>query len=255
MSELRRDDLQNGYFLWQDPSMFCFGIDAVLLSHYPEIKDGDSVADLGTGFAPIPHMMHADARRRGIRIRITGIEIQERAALLAERSVRENGLDGDIRIIHGDLKEAVSLCGAASFSLVVSNPPYVKRGSGLVGKDEAKAAARSELFCTFEDVASQAAALLRPKGRFAMIHRPGRLPELFGVLRQCRLEPKRMRLVCPYADADASMVLLEAVKGGRPGLKAEPPLIVYHRDQTYTEEVLRIYGGNTVSHRDADRKS
>ncbi len=255
MSDLRFDDLQNGYRVWQDPSMFCFGIDAVLLAHYPVMRDGDEIMDLGTGFAPIPLIMHAAARDAGIRVHITGIEIQERAAQLADRSVRDNGLAEDITIIHGDLKEAVPLCGAASFSLVVSNPPYIRAGSGLVGADEAKAAARTELKCTFDDVASRGAGLLRTGGRFAMVHRPQRLPELLETLKRHHLEPKRMRLVYPFRDAGASMVLVEAVKGGRPELLVEPPLIIYHHDRTYTEEVLDIYGRDPVSGRDTDRKS
>ena len=239
---LRKDDLENGYFIWQDTEMFCFGVDTVLLAHYPELKNGDRILDLGTGFAPVPLILSAEAKKLGISIRIDGLELQERAAEIARRSVEENGLTEEIAIHTGDLREAADRFGAASFSLIVSNPPYMTPKSGLVGRDEARAVARTELRCTLRDVVSQAGRLLMAGGRFAMIHRPARLPEILGELRAARIEPKRLRLVHPYADAEAAMVLVEGVRGGKPYLKIAPPLVISNRDGSYTEELLQIYG-------------
>ncbi|MDO4619836.1 MAG: tRNA1(Val) (adenine(37)-N6)-methyltransferase [Lachnospiraceae bacterium] len=253
---LRCDDLQNGYKIYQDPSMFCFGVDAVLLAHYPKLKKNDKVADLGTGFAPIPLILAAEAEKKGLSaVRIAGLEIQDRAAETARLSVRENHLQQVVEIVSGDIREASKILGAASRSLVLSNPPYMAVKDGLVGEDRAKAIARTELLCTLEDVIREGARLLMPGGRMAMIHRPFRLPDMMLYMRQYGLEPKRMRLVCPYADAEPTMVLLEGLKGGKPYLKVEKPLVIYHRDQTYTEELLTIYGRNTVSGRDTDRQS
>lgn len=239
---LRKDDLENGYHIWQDTDLFCFGIDAVLLAHFPDIRNGERIVDLGTGFAPIPLIMRAAARDAGKDIRISALEIGERAAALAARSVEENGLAGDIEIKRGDIKEAAELYPAASFSLVVSNPPYIRRGSGILGGDPEKAAARAEVSCTFRDVAAAASYLLPVKGRFAFIHRPSRLPEIMVELRRVHLEPKRMRMIHPFRGSEASMVLIEAVKCGGPELKTEPPLVVSEDDGSYTLDVLRIYG-------------
>ena len=241
-NQLRLDDMENGYSLYQDPSLFCFGMDAVLLGHFPKIYEGDAICDLGSGFAPIPHILAARARDEGLHIKVTGLEICERAVLAAEQSVRHNHLEEVIRVDSGDLKEAVSRYGKQAFSMVITNPPYMPAGSGRVGDDPEKAAARMELLCTLADVTAAGSDLLKENGRFVMIHRPFRLPEIFSRMRDARLEPKRMRLICPYAGAEPNLVLVEGVKGGRPNLVCEPPLIVYKEAGQYTEEVLKIYG-------------
>ncbi len=238
----RLDDLENGYRIWQDPDSFCYGIDAVLLAHYATLKDGDRVIDLGTGTGAVPLIMKAIARDRGLRTHFTGLEIQEDVSALALKSVQYNGLATEVDITKGDLKEAARIYGAASFSLVTCNPPYMIGSHGLVSKEGAVAAARHEIYCTLEDVVSSAAALLETNGRFAMVHRPFRLAEIISVLKQYRLEPKRMRLVYPFADREPTMVLIESVRGGRPRLSVGPPLIIYNKDHTYTEELLKIYG-------------
>lgn len=240
---IRLDDLQNGFTIWQDPELFCFGVDAVLLAHFPKLKKNDVICDLGTGFAPIPLIVRAEADRRQLPVRITGLEIQDYVAKIARKSVADNGLsEDDIRIVTGDIKEAPALLGAGGCSLVLSNPPYMAAEDGLIGANRARAIARTELLCTLADVCAAAGRLLNAGGRFAMIHRPFRMPDIFEELRKNRLEPKRMRMVCPYADAAPTMVLIEAVKGGKPYLTCEPPLVIYRKDRTYTRELLSIYG-------------
>lgn len=239
---LRKDDLQNGYFVYQDPDLFCFGIDAVLLAHYPRLKNGDHILDMGCGFAPIPFIVLADAQKEGKKVQITGLELQEQVASTARKSVQDNHQEKNISIVQGDIKEAAKIFGAASFSLVLCNPPYMPVTDGLVGSSKEKAIARTELKCTLEDVIREAGSLLKVGGRFAMIHRPFRLVEIFEKMRRYHLEPKRMRLVCPYQDAAPTMVLIEGVKGGRPYLQVDAPLVVYQKDRSYTDEVLKIYG-------------
>lgn len=241
-TELRLDDMENGYSLYQDPSLFCFGMDAVLLGHFPKLFEGDDVCDLGSGFAPIPHILAARARDEGVHIKVTGLEISERAVFAARQSVRHNCLEDVIRIDLGDLTEASERYGKQAFSMVITNPPYMPAGSGRTGTDPEKAAARMELRCTLADVIREGSALLKESGRFVMIHRPFRLPEIFSLMRSARLEPKRMRLISPYAGTKPNLVLVEGVKGGRPYLVCEPPLTVYEKTGQYTEEVLAIYG-------------
>ena len=161
---------------------------------------------------------------------------------MAVRSVALNGIEDRVSIVQGDIKKAGELFAPASFDVVTSNPPYMTENHGLVNQDLEKAAARHEIFCTLEDVVSAAARLLKAGGRFYMVHRPFRLAEIIRALSEHRLEPKRMRLVYPYADREPNMVLIEAVRGGRPRMTVEKPLIVYQAPGEYTREVLEIYG-------------
>ena len=161
---------------------------------------------------------------------------------MARRSVMFNHLEQDISIVTGDIKEAAKRFGAASFDVVTSNPPYMIGSHGLMNPEEPKAIARHEILCSLEDVVRAAAGVLRPGGRFYLVHRPFRLAEIFTVLVKYRLEPKRMRLVYPYVDKEPNMVLLEAVQGGRSRITVEKPLIVYREPGVYTEEIYDIYG-------------
>ena len=233
------DDLQrNGYRIIQNPEKFCFGMDAVLLSGFAKVKKGEQVLDLGTGTGIIPILLKGKTQGK----HFTGLEIKEESAEMARRSVNFNGLSGEISIVTGDIREAADLFGAASFDVVTSNPPYMTGSHGLTNPGEAKAIARHELLCTLEDVIREASAVLKPQGRFYMVHRPFRLAEIFCTMSRYRLEPKRMRLVYPYADREPNMVLIEGLKGGRPRITVEKPLIVYKSPGVYTDEIYDVYG-------------
>lgn len=235
----RIDDLQrNGYCIIQDPDRFCFGMDAVLLSGFANVKKGARVLDLGTGTGIIPILLEAKTEAA----HLTGLEIQADSADMAGRSVALNGLEEKIDIVTGDIKEADTLFDAASFDVVTCNPPYMIGQHGLQNPDDAKAVARHEIFCTFDDVAKQTARLLVPGGKFFLVHRPFRLAEIIVTLEKYRLEPKRMRLVYPFADKEPNMVLLEASRGGKPRMTVEKPLIVYSEPGVYMPEIYEVYG-------------
>ena len=234
----RLDDLgQNGYQIIQNPEKFCFGIDAVLLSGFTRVKEGQKVLDLGTGTGIIPILLEAKTKAA----HLTGLEIQEESADMARRSVHYNNLDGKIDIVTGDIKEAGSLLGAASFDVITCNPPYMIGGYGLQNPSTPKTIARHEVLCTFDDIASQAAVLLVPGGNFFLVHRPFRLAEIITTLVRNKLEPKRIRFVHPYVDKEPNMVLIEAKKGGRSRVTVEKPLIVYKAQGEYTDEIFDIY--------------
>lgn len=235
----RIDDLQrNGYRIIQKKKGFCFGMDAVLLSGFVQVKEGEIAVDLGTGTGIIPILLETKTEGK----HFTGLEIQEEVADMASRSVRLNGLEERVEIVRGDIKEASQLFGRASFDVVTSNPPYMNDRHGLKNPDLPKAIARHEVLCTLEDVCREAAALLKPGGRFYMVHRPHRLAEIITVLKANRLEPKRMKLVHPFVDKEANMVLVEAVRGGKSMMKVEAPIIVYQEPGVYSEEIYTIYG-------------
>jgi len=235
----RLDELhRNGYQIIQNSRKFCFGMDAVLLSGFARVKPGERVLDLGTGTGIIPILLRGKTEGRDF----TGLEIQEESADMARRSVAFNELEDSISIVTGDIKEAAAIFGAASFDVVTCNPPYMTGNHGLVNPDMPKAIARHEILCTLEDVIRAAAKVVRPGGRFYMVHRPFRLAEIMALLVQYRLEPKRMQLVYPYVDKEPNMVLIEALQGRRSRITVEKPLIVYKEQGVYTDEIYDIYG-------------
>lgn len=235
----RIDDLQrNGYGIIQNSEKFCFGMDAVLLSGFAKAGTKDLLLDLGTGTGIIPILMQA---KYGCK-HLTGLEIQEESADMARRSVQLNGLADCIDIITGDIKEADRLFPAASFDCVTCNPPYMIGRHGITNPDAPKAIARHEILCTLEDIIRVTAKLVKPGGRFFMVHRPFRLAEIITTLTKYHLEPKRMQLVYPYVDKEPNMVLIEAVRGGNPRMTVEKPLIIFESPGVYMPEIRDVYG-------------
>ena len=235
----RLDDLErNGYRIIQNKDKFCFGMDAVLLSGFAEVRQGEIALDLGTGTGIIPILLEAKTQGK----HFSALEIQEESADMARRSVALNGLEEKIEIVDGDIKEASKIFGKSVFDVVTSNPPYMNENHGLKNPNLPKAIARHEVLCTLDDVVREAAAVLRPGGRFYMVHRPHRLIEIITKLTEYKLEPKRMKFVHPYKDREANMVLIEAVRGGKSMVKLEAPIVVFNEDGTYTEEITGIYG-------------
>ena len=235
----RIDDLQrNGYRIIQNPGRFCFGMDAVLLAGFAKDAAGERLLDIGTGTGILPLLMEA---RTSIP-RLFGLEIQEESADMARRSVRLNGLENKIEIITGDIKEADNIFDAASFDVITCNPPYMIGQHGLHNAEPSKTIARHEVCCMFRDIAVMTAKLLKPGGHFYLVHRPFRLAEILVTLSAYKLEPKRMQLVYPFVDKEPNMVLIEAVRGGKPRMSVEKPLIVYEKPGVYTAEIYDIYG-------------
>ena len=218
----RVDDLhRNGYMIIQDPKRFCFGIDAVILSGFAEVKKGERVIDLCTGTGVIPILLEAKTEGG----HFTGLEIQPESAEMDQ----------------GDVKNTEALYRASSFDVVTVNPPYMNDGGGLKNGFSPKTIARHEVLCSLEDVISASARLLAPQGRLYMVHRPHRMTDIMVTLRKYRLEPKRLRFVHSFADREPVMVLIEAVSNGRPMVKVMPPLVVYKDDRSYTDEIMKIY--------------
>ena len=235
----RVDELQrNGYQIIQNPQKFCFGMDAVLLSGFVRVKKAEEVLDIGTGTGIIPILLEAKTDGR----HFTGLEIQPESADMARRSVALNHLEEKIEIVTGDICRAEELFKPASLDVITTNPPYMIGKHGLSCDTDAKAIARHEVCCTLEDILMQSARMLKPGGRFYMVHRPFRLAEIMSRMVEYRLEPKRMKLVYPYVDREPNMVLIEGVRGGNSRITVEKPLIVYKEPGVYTDEILELYG-------------
>lgn len=235
----RVDDLQrNQYRIIQNKKRFCFGMDAVLLSGFAEARENERVLDLGTGTGIIPILMEAKTNAK----ELYGLEIQPEVADMARRSVILNNLTEKVHIVEGDIKEASALFGRASFDVVTSNPPYMEYHGGLKNPDKSKAISRHEVLCSLDDVIREATAVLKPGGRMYMVHRPFRMTDIFETMKRYRLEPKRIKMVHPFIDKEANMVLIEAVRGGKSMVKIEAPIIVYKEQGVYTDEIYDIYG-------------
>lgn len=234
----RLDDLQyKGLRLIQKKDGFCFGVDAVLLSHFAQVSKGNRVIDLGTGTGVIAILLAAKKEPGSV----VGLEIQEEMAQMAARSVKLNRLENIVEIVHGDIKEAVSLFGTSSFDAVVSNPPYMAKGGGLVNPQDTKAVSRHEILCTLEDVVSAAACLLRPGGKFSMVHRPQRLADIIFFMRKYSIEPKWLRLVHPSPGKKPNLLLISGTRAGNPELRVQEPLYIYDENGEYTDEIKLIY--------------
>ena len=218
----------------QNPDWFCFGIDAVLLSAFAEIKQGDVVMDLGTGTGIVPLLLAAKTEAS----HIDGLEIQTEVAEMAKRSVALNGLEEKVSIINADLVGYKSSC---QYNAVTCNPPYKTADTGLVNPEDKLKISRHEVCCTLGDVVKTASRILKPMGRFFMIHRPERLVDIMYEMRMLKLEPKRIRYVHSDAQKPPVMVMVEGRKCAKPYIKTEPPLVVYNKDGSYTDEILKIY--------------
>lgn len=235
----RFDELhRNGYKIIQDKGRFCFGMDAVLLSGFARVKPSEHVLDLGTGTGIIPILLEAKTPGE----HFTGLEIQPESADMAARSVAYNDLQDKIDIVVGDIKDASQRFGASSFDVITTNPPYMIGQHGIKNDQDAKAIARHEILCDLDDILRESAKMLKPGGRFYMVHRPFRLAEIMSKMVEYRIEPKRMQLVYPFVDKEPNMVLIEGLRGGKSRITVEKPLIVYKEPGVYTDEIYDIYG-------------
>lgn len=234
----RIDELhRNNYVIIQNKDKFCFGIDAVLLSSFANAKKGDKVFDIGTGTGIIPILMSAKTNATDF----SAIDIQEESVDMARRSILLNNLQNKITVEHLDVKNIFSKFEKNTFDVVTSNPPYITGGSGILNDFSAKAIARHEILCNLDDILKGASSLLKPKGKFYMIHRPNRLADIMEGLRKYSLEPKVIRFIQPYKDKEPNMVLIEAVKNAGILLKVMPTLVIYDENKNYTKELYDIY--------------
>lgn len=222
----RLDDLmRDGLELIQNPEKFCFGVDAVFLTDFARVKPKERVLDLGTGNGIIPILLSAKTRGE----HFTGLEIQEEMADMARRSVSHNHLEEKIEIVTGDIKEAAKIFKPAFFDVITTNPPYMSAEHGFCSPQSAKAIARHEMLCSLDDILRESMRLLQDKGRFYMVHRPFRLTEILVKMNQYKIEPKRLRFVHPLEEREPVLVLVEGIRGGKPGMTVEPPLILYEQ--------------------------
>ena len=233
------DDLQlNGLKLIQKQQGFRFGVDAVLLSHFANIKSRHRVIDLCTGTGIVPFLAYGKYAPK----EVIGLEIQEDMVEMANRSSVLNNTTDIVKFVHGDLKDKSLLDSLGKFDVLTVNPPYKLNNAGIINPNDKLAIARHEVMCTLEDVIVAARRLLKDNGRMFIVHRPERLADIFGHMRKYKIEPKRVRMVQPNTKKAPNIVLVEGQRDGGAFLKWEETLYVYDDNGKYSEEIDRIYG-------------
>jgi tRNA1Val (adenine37-N6)-methyltransferase len=214
-----------------------FTLDSILLADFCRVKPGERVLEAGAGTGIVSLLLS----KKHPRAVFTALEVQPSLASLCEQNIADNGLGGRMRMVRKDLRRIGRTIEPGSLSVIIANPPYIKEGAGRTSPETSRRTARQ----------AHAASLgswlnlqryLKNGGRFCLIFSAARLAELVSLMRQRKLEPKRLRLVHPYKDRPAALALLEAVKRGGSGLEVLPPLIVHEQDGGYTKEMKDIYG-------------
>ncbi len=225
--------------IYQNDDWFCFSLDSVLLANFVTIGLRDKVIlDIGTGNAPIPMLLSKRTKAM-----VYGVEIQPEVFSLAEKSVRENGLEGQIKLTQGSIMDVYLKMESDSFDVITCNPPYFKVSEGkYVNDNMVKRIARHELKLSLEDIMVVSRKLLKNGGKLALVHRPSRFMEIVMLLKKYNLEPKRVRFVYPKRNGNSNMLLIEAAKNGKEGLKVLPPLFVYDENGNYTKEISDMFG-------------
>ena len=203
------------------------------------IKKNSKVADLGTGTGIIGLLL---CKKTNL-AEMTGIEIQEDVANMAERSIKLNNLEEKFRIINSNINEIFSkkLLEKNVFDVVVMNPPYKEVGTGEINENEKKLISRHEIKANLSDFIKTAYGLLKDKGELYIVHKPERMPDIIQKLRENKIEPKELRVVYSNKNSEASLILIKAVKGGKKFLKIDRPLYIYNESGKYSDEIKQIY--------------
>lgn len=225
------------YRIIQKKEGFRFGVDAVLLGNFAEIKKGDKVIDLCSGTGIVPFIIAGKKEPE----KIIGLEIQEELAEMAARSSSLNSLKGRVEFIKGDLKNLKLLATLGKFNAVTVNPPYKSADSSLLSLNEKEKIARFEIKCNLDDVIKASKLLLIDNGKLFMVHRPDRMADIFETLRKYKIEPKKVKFVHPDIHKTPNIMLIEAQNNGGKFLKILPPLYVYENGK-YSKEIDKIYG-------------
>lgn len=220
--------------IYQNTQMFSFSLDSVLLANFVNInKKVSNILDIGTGNAPIPLILSQKTDAK-----ITGVEIQEDVFSLAMKSIQYNKLQNQITVINDDINNKYKEWNSESFDIITCNPPFFKITENVkLNESVYKRYARHEITLNIEQIFKIARKLLKNNGTINIVHRPDRLVEILSIMKQNKIEPKRLRFIYPRINESANMVLIEGVKMGKSGLKIEPPLIVHDKDGNYTEDV------------------
>ena len=226
-----------------------FGTDAVLLADFANIKRKDRAVDMGCGCGIIPFLWLRDSEQKNVHC----LDIQKNAIEQVKASIEYNSLGDRLTPHLCDLREIEKEFKPEGFTLVSMNPPYKPINTGFESLGESARIARHEVCCNIEDAVKAASYLLTFGGRFCMCHRPERLVDAITIMRQYRLEPKRLRFVCDRKGEQPFLFLIEGKKGAKPFLRVEGELIIKNDESRFSAEMLKIYGSYADGYEDKVR--
>lgn len=223
----------------QDKDYFNFSLDSVLLPNFVEIpKKTKKILDMCTGNAPIPLILSTKTNAQ-----IYAVELQKEVYSLAKETVKINKLDNQIELINDNVKNLKKIFNTETFDIITCNPPYFKKkDDSIINENKVKSIARHEIEMELEDIMIISKALLKNEGSLVLVHRTERLVEIIELMKKHNIEPKRMRLIYPKVNAESNLVLIDGRKNGKEGLKILPPLYIHKDDNSYTNEVLEMFG-------------
>ena len=235
----RIDDLEfKNLKIIQNEEGFCFGIDSVLLSDFAKnIKKDARVLDLGTGTGIIPILLCGKTNLK----KVIGVEIQKEVAKMTEKSIKLNELDEKFEVINENILNLNNIYEKQTFDVIVTNPPYKKKETGVKNENQKKLISRHEIEADLEGFIRISKDLLKDKGEFYMVHRPERLVDILSLMRKYKIEPKILKMVYSNKNKEPKLVLIKGVKNAKPFLKVEKNLYIYDDEGKYTEEILKIY--------------
>lgn len=224
--------------IYQNNDWFLFSLDSVLLANFVNINLNDKkIIDFCTGNAPVPMFLSFKTKNK-----IIGVELQKEIYDLAVKSIKENNLSDRINILNEDVKSLVNMFDGDSFDIITCNPPYFRTDNkDLLNDNNIKTIARHEVKLNLDDIFRTAKYLLKNGKKIVMVHRPDRLIEIIDIMKKYGFEPKRMKLCYPKVGEDANILLIEAIKNGKSGLKIESPLIVHNEDGSYVDEIRKMF--------------
>ena len=223
----------------QDKDYFNFSLDSILLPNFVDItKKTKMILDMCTGNAPIPLILSTKTDAK-----IYAVELQREVYNLAKETIKINKLDNQIVLINNNIKNLKKIFNTETFDIITCNPPYFKKKEdSIINENIVKSIARHEIEMELEDVILISKALLKNEGSLVLVHRTDRLIEIIELMRKHNIEPKRMRLIYPKINTESNLVLIDGRKNGKKGLKILPPLYIHNDDNSYTKEVLEMFG-------------
>lgn len=223
--------------VYQNKNGYRFSVDSLLLFSFINLLRAKKIIDLGTGSGIIGILL----AKKYPEAEVTLVELQRNLAALAEKNIALNKLSDRTKMVVTDIKDLPYQTKHSNFDLVVSNPPFRKVKTGRLSIGDEKVIARHEIKLSLNDLIKTSAFLLKHHGRLCIIHLPERLSEIIEVMKKYKLQAKRLRFVHSKTSTEAKLVLIEAVKGGREGLKVEKPFFIYNEDGSYSDEMRDIY--------------
>ena len=221
----------------QDTNYFRYSLDSVLLANYCNVKRNTKMIDLCSGNCPVPLILSDKIDNK-----IIGVEIQKEVYELGLESIKLNNLEDKIELLNMDAKEISKLYETDSFDLITCNPPYFKNeDTSRKNENNVKTIARHEIYITLEDIMKLSKKLLKNNGSLVMVHRTERLSEIIELSKKYNLEIKKIQFIYPRINQESNMIIFEAIKNGKPGIKILPPLIVHDEEGNYKEEIKKIF--------------